>query len=928
MGRLEEYINFYNESILKYGPKTAVLYQCGNFYELYGVNNSDEKLCNVEEIANILNIQLTRSDKSIQENNRKNPLFAGFNMLSIDKFIKILMDSGYTAVVINQENDNNNKKTGLKRVINNVYSPGTYLENNNIIDNYIVSIFINKYEIGLATIDISIGKIFIYNIYKITDLDDSYRFIQTFKPKEIVIMIDPNYDNEINFKEYFDLSKETIYHYINYSRDFINIKFQNEFLRNFYKTDFMDPIEFLNIELYSNAITALCLLFNFCNEHNKNLLENIQDNPINIWNNKDSLILENNAINQLNLSNVFELLNKTKTKMGSRLLKERLYNPISNIDELNNRYNLIDKLKNDSNNLSILFKNLNNIDLMKIHRKINISNNKIKTIDLIELVDYYKQLIQIINYSIEKNYINNLNNDYYLKFKEYVDFFSKIFELNNNINPFSKSYAPEIYLLQEKIDNNKKILNEICSNISNYISSKKGINEYITIDYSQDLGYYFQLTPNRYEILKKCFKPFIYDLISIKLEDFLISKKTSSSIKLYGGPINNISNIIETDRNEIEQSIINKFNELILILRTYNKYYTYIADIIAELDCNYTIATLSNLYKYTRPIINNENPDISFLKVINLRHPLIEKQDKMTKYIPFSLELNQSGILLYGINSSGKSSTMKAIGLSIILAQAGFFVPAEKMEFNVYNNIMTRILNVDNIFKGLSSFAIEMIELRSILNRMNKNSLILGDEICHGTETNSAVSIVAASIILLSQNNASFIFATHLHKLAEIEEIKNITNIKQFHLTVKCDTETSNMIYDRKLKEGPGNSNYGIEVAKFLKLPPELIETAIKIRNKYFNTTKIKLKASKYNKSKILDDCKICGDQAVDIHHIYNQSETINDYVDGVYIHDKKNLISLCQMHHDMIHKPKDKELILFGYENDIIKYTIRNKKF
>ena len=179
----------------------------------------------------------------------------------------------------------------------------------------------------------------------------------------------------------------------------------------------------------------------------------------------------------------------------------------------------------------------------------------------------------------------------------------------------------------------------------------------------------------------------------------------------------------------------------------------------------------------------------------------------------------------------------------------------------------------------------------------------------------------------MSQNNASFIFATHLHKLSEIDEITKLNNVRQFHLTVQCDENTGTLIYDRKLKEGSGTSNYGIEVAKFLKLSPELISIATQIRNKYFGK-KIKIKSSSYNKGALLSECKICGDPGVDVHHIYHQSETINDYVDGKYIHDKSNLVSLCSFHHDMVHKPTDNELIIFGYENDELKYTIRTPKF
>jgi len=924
MGRLEEYINFYNESIKKYGEKTAVLYQCGNFYELYGVNNETEKLGNVEEIADILNIQLTRADKSILENNRKNPLFAGFNVLSLDKFVKILIDNGYTAVIINQ--DKNDKTGVIVRQIDNIYSPGTYLESNSI-ENYLISIFFDKHEIGLAAFDISVGNIILYNIYNYTEIDDCYRFVQTYKPKEILITLSNN-ENFINYMELLDL-QNVIYHKMEYNRDYENIKFQNELLKNFYKTGFLDPIEFLNLEMYNCAITAYCILLIFCMSINKSLLENIQDIPIKIWSNSNSLILENNAINQLNLNEVLNLMVKNiKTKMGNRLMRDRLYNPIYKIETLNLRYSIINNciMNNHYEKIRFLFKSLG--DITKLHRKIGL--NKLKLNELIDLFDNYNQMLIIVDY-VKTNKLMLINEEYYNKFMEYMLFLDSVFnkECNNKLiiyNPFSKEYSSEIYEYEQKIIKNYDLLKRIADKMSGFITSKNINNDFISIDKNLDLGYYLQLTPARFKILKDNFKPFMIDLLPIKLDNFEISKKQASNIKLYGGCINNINKELELDIETINNLINNKFNELLINIQKYHIYYNYITDLIGEIDLYCTVAQISILYKYTEPILIESEK--SFIKVNNLRHPLIEQQDRKNKYIPFSLELNGSGILLYGINSSGKSSTMKAIGLAVIMAQAGFFVPVDKMELGVYHNLMTRILNVDNIFKGLSSFAVEMIELRSIINRMSKNSLILGDEICHGTETNSAVSIISAGIILLSKNDSSFIFATHLHKLAEIEEINQLENVKQMHLTVDYDKTTGELVYDRKLKLGPGDSNYGIEVAKFLKISPELINIAVQIRNKYFSK-KIQLKSSKYNKGTILNDCGICGEIAVDMHHIYHQSETINDYVDGFYIHDKSNLVPLCELHHNMVHKPNiyGKELIIFGYENDKLKYTFRTPK-
>ena len=165
-----------------------------------------------------------------------------------------------------------------------------------------------------------------------------------------------------------------------------------------------------------------------------------------------------------------------------------------------------------------------------------------------------------------------------------------------------------------------------------------------------------------------------------------------------------------------------------------------------------------------------------------------------------------NGILLYGVNASGKSSLMKSVGLCIIMAQCGMFVPCSEFIYKPYHNVFTRISNNDNIFKGQSTFAVEMSELRSILKRTNDNSLVLGDELCSGTEMASGQSIVAAGIMCLSKLKTSFIFATHMHQLVDIEEINCLEDVKYKHLKVHYDYEKSILIYDRQLSDGPGDS--------------------------------------------------------------------------------------------------------------------------
>jgi DNA mismatch repair protein MutS len=190
-----------------------------------------------------------------------------------------------------------------------------------------------------------------------------------------------------------------------------------------------------------------------------------------------------------------------------------------------------------------------------------------------------------------------------------------------------------------------------------------------------------------------------------------------------------------------------------------------------------------------------------------------------------------NGVLLYGINSSGKSSLLKSIGISVCLAQGGFYVPASSMRFAIFDCIFTRISGSDDIGKGLSSFAVEMIQLQNILRYSTNRSLILGDEIGHGTETISAVSILASATLKLASLNPIFIFATHLHQLSTLEQIKKLKNVISLHLEIFYDKQNDKLIFDRKLKYGSGSSIYGLEFATSLRMNKEFLQLANTIRN-------------------------------------------------------------------------------------------------
>ena len=431
---------------------------------------------------------------------------------------------------------------------------------------------------------------------------------------------------------------------------------------------------------------------------------------------------------------------------------------------------------------------------------------------------------------------------------------------------------------------------------------------------------------------------------------------SSTSVRLSSFKIEEISNKIISEQLKIQKLSIIEYSKFLLELL--DKFETKYLDTIknmSEIDIYCTNAFNAFEYSYNKPsIIENDN---SFLIAKDIRHPIVERIQTQNKYIendvclgivPENISNNynnnvqsSNGILLYGVNSSGKSTLMKSIGLNIIMAQSGMFVPSSSLIYSPYKHIFTRISGNDNIYKGMSSFTVEMTELKNILDRCNKNSLILGDELCSGTESISALSIVASGILEILFKNGNFIFATHLHELCELDVIKsseNINKIQIYHIHVDTDKD-GNIIFDRKLTKGKGNSVYGLEICKYLRMPEEFLKNAEKIRKQLMDisTHIIEPKTSKYNSKLIVSGCGICGyipngGVPLDTHHIvYQQNQDENGFVKlnntSFHKNEEYNLIPLCKKCHDNEHngnlnikgyiETSNGRKILYDYKNN-----------
>lgn len=949
---LNEYLEYQNKYEKKYGNKTIVLMEVGMFFELYGVKNTTEVLGKVPEIADLLNIQMSRKNKNIIENSRSNPLMAGVPNHSIKKYISILMNHNWTVVLIEQRNAGNNL---IERSVSNIYSPGTAIECNDQCEtNNLISIYLEQveqinsknkiYVAGISVIDLSTGKNKIFQINSLMDdnnlcLDELYRFINIHNPREIII-----------YSKDLDLSKDELVRYLEIdnkvSHLFLNdidpniykLSYQSEFLQKIFpNTGLLSVIEYLDLEKTTYGLISYIFLLRFAYEHNHIVINKI--NKPEIWNKNKYLSLTHSSIYQLNLVSIdnidyhnsrfkslFHVLNKTQTIIGKRLLKERLLNPIINKEELERRYNYIeiflDKESGDSVELYKQFETyLSNIrDIERLHRKISLG--LLPPCEFYTLNISYQSILDIVNILEQSPSLTQLIPNHINGFKEYVDEYRRLFELDeivkynfaNITNSFFKKGVHKIIDdIQVEIEVIKQQYTDIIKKLSKMIDENN--DTCIKLEYNEQCGYYLSLTNKRCQKLKESLSNIsspikINDTLELNSKEIGFDKR-NANVKL----IMDISSKMSTQLINLQEKVKKEVHSYYLqCLEQFDvKYSNYLKEIVqfvGEIDVITSNSKNARIYRYSKPILSTQDTP-SYIKATSIRHPIIERIEDKLEYIHNDITLgidNLNGILLYGVNASGKSSLMKSVGLTIIMAQAGMYVPCDKLEYEPYHYLFTRISNNDNLFKGQSTFAVEMSELRSILKRSNSNSLILGDELCSGTEWISGQSIVASGIIFLAQKKTSFIFATHMHQLVDIDEVKQLDNVQSKHLKVEYDYDSGKLIYDRKITDGVGSSTYGLEVCKAMDLDKEFLEIANKIRNNYFEKKSLidSPKKSHFNNNLYFDNCKICGNEAEDVHHIKYQSTSDNDGYIGYYHKNiRHNLVPLCRKCHNETHQDK-----------------------
>ncbi len=933
----------------KYGKDTVVLMEVGTFFETYEVNNDEEQIGKAKEVAELLNIQLTRKNKTILENSQTNPLMAGVPAISFEKHInRIIQEQKYTVVIIKQIG----VPPKVKRTLDAIISPGTNFDFAvNSDENNITSIVIDQirgnYLVGYSAIDVTTGKCYYNEVFGTSEdpsfaLDEVFNYMNMHKTSEVVVtFLDKNIDQK-EVIEYLELSHKT--HHI--SNIHPKVSYQNELFRNVFEIEsLLTPIEHLNMERYALASESLAILIDFVIEHDSKIIQKLSI-PVKLDVNK-YVYLGNNALEQLNIletphqPNLLKLVNNTSTAMGKRLLKERLTHPIKDEKELLRRY----KLSRDLYDYHAPMENaLANIyDIERLTRRIKL--NRLHPFELNYLYDSLESIKEVVVFMENYNFVKPPCSS------EDINIFIKTIEDTFDLASCGKYMLKDIdsNMIEKGIDSKidellkeNELLEEKLEIFRTHILKLLNTDDknYVTITRLGKEGFYIGLTKNRYSSIKKELLEshliidddlYLFKNFNIKVQTTSVKITNTLTSTISDKYVHNMQKIIELNKVIFKEKIAyyeKKFAEMLSDLVSF----------IAEVDLTVSNIKTAKRYNYVEPKIVKREEKTNFIEAIDLRHPIIERSEEGGIYVPNDIILGDltlaskehkdniiiknsrpdnikdnkmHGVLLYGINSSGKSSLMKSIGIVVIMAQAGFYVPAKSFSYCIFDEIFTRISGSDNIAKGLSSFAVEMLELKNIFNRATGHSLILGDEISHSTETMSGVSIVASAILKLASLRSIFVFATHLHQLPEIEEIEKLKNIICLHLSVFYNEDDDKLIFNRKLSFGSGSSMYGLEFAKSLHMDKEFLKTANDIRKRltddYDTIERLsKKRTSTYNKDLYIASCAICGAPVDDVHHIQEQKNSDEKgFIGHVNQNHKFNLIPLCKKHHKLVHEGK-----------------------
>lgn len=758
-------------------PDALILFRMGDFYEMF----YDDAI----KASKILDITLT----SRGSNDKKAPL-AGIPYHALSYYLPKLIKENIKVAICEQIEDPKKAKGLVKRDIVRVYTPGTVIENNLLDANensYIFSI-IQREDFYLVYGDISVGEIY----YSKLNEDDLFNYIQKYKPKEIIL----SESLKINTKFLEKLEKSSAYK--TYLGD---IYFSREYGEKFIKTFHPD---LKTAKIKKEFIGPLYALLYYIQKNHFKYASFVKE--VTEIENSKYMKLDYSTVKNLDLvdnkNSLYSTINKTKTKMGSRKLKQMILNPLKKKDLIEARHDFVEKYYNNRSLTLEIREILSRLsDLERLNMKISYSNpNPKDLVALRESLYVLKELSEFQDFEIISENLVKLNKLHDVLIKGIKEDPPAIVREGNVIR---KGFDSRLDELSEIRDNSKEIILQI----EKKEQEKTGIKN-LKIKYNKVFGYFFEVSKGNVS----------------KVPDYFIRKQTLVNSERYvtkdiqdlEGKIVSAHEKIKTLENELFNSIISQCKNYFSIIEEISKK-------IAYNDVLITFAKISFENNYNKP-----NMGSSRLELTESRHPVIEKIE--SNFINNDLKMDDSEIfIITGPNMSGKSTLIRQVALNSIMAQIGCFVAASKANLPVFDNVFTRIGAKDNLAKGESTFMVEMLEVGNILKNVSKDSLVILDEIGRGTSTYDGVSL-AWSIIeyLYNRVKCKSMFATHYHILNKMEnEFENISNY-----SMAISENEDEVTFLRKLVKKGTDKSYGIYVAKLAGLPRIVLDRAEEILKK------------------------------------------------------------------------------------------------
>ena len=785
----------YNAIKVKY-PDALLLFRVGDFYETFGQD--------AIKTAKILGIILTKRGAGSSSETE----LAGFPHHSLNTYLPKLVKAGLRVAICDQLEDPKLTKTIVKRGVTELITPGLAIIDEVLspkTNNFLAAISLGK-QIGISFLDVSTGEFLISQ----GTVDEVDKLLQNFNPSEILVSKQKKQDFSSKFSHPYQLF---------YLEDWV---FQYDFAKESICTHFKTKnLKGFGIENLNDGVIAAGAIMHYLSEtqHQKiNHLSSIKRIPKEdyVW--MDRFTTRNLELfnsNNLNAVTLIDVIDKTISPMGGRLLKRWLALPLKDVKEINSRQEVVNFFIQDLNSLNQIQHHIKLIgDVERLISKV--ATFKIIPREVIQLKNSLEAIIPIkslaeksTNPSVKEIGVNLSNCD---KLRDRIKE-TLLEEAPVNIlkgNSISSEYSKELKELRNIAFSGKEVLDQMLARES----EATGITS-LKIASNNVFGYYIEVRNTHKD---KVPEHWIRKQTLVSAERYITEELKEYESKILGA------------EEKIMALEIQIFNDLVQWMGSFIKEVQNNSFLIAKLDCLSGFSQLAIENDYCKPIIDNSHD----LDIKDGRHPVIEKQLKAHEsYISNDVFLDadkQQIIMITGPNMSGKSAILRQTAIIVLMAQMGSFVPAKSVRMGWFDKIFTRVGASDNISMGESTFMVEMNETASILNNISSRSLILLDEIGRGTSTYDGISIAWAISEFLHDNASKpkTLFATHYHELNEMTS--SFKRIKNFNVSVK--EEKNDVLFLRKLIPGGSEHSFGIHVAKIAGMPSKVLNKAHQILKK------------------------------------------------------------------------------------------------